>query len=286
VKGLRLTFGVDKSAPDTIRGDSMRLRQILVNLLGNAVKFTSEGMVSLTVTGAPDEDGRERITFVVRDSGPGIPAEHQQRIFDSFSQVDPSISRKYGGTGLGLAISRSLAEQMGGSLWVESRPGEGSAFHFTIPAEAVEAIVTPATREQSSPEIELSDMPPLRVIVAEDNPVNRALAVAFLHRLGYHADAAVNGAKLLAALDHTDYDVILMDMQMPEIDGIEATRRVRQNRPADRQPRIIALTAAAFPEDRARCLEAGMDDYVSKPVDLIELAEALRRAGRAMLSAA
>ena len=272
-KGLRLWFELDDAMPRMIAGDDLRLRQVLLNLLGNAVKFTSQGEVSLRVWNARGEDGRPRITFVVRDSGPGIPKEDQQRIFDSFSQVDASISRKYGGTGLGLAISRSLAEQMGGSLSVESEPGRGATFSFTIPAGAVAELPRPGSKAPETP----TDLPPLRVIVAEDNHVNRVVALTLLRRLGYQADSAVNGLDLLAAMERSAYDLVFMDMQMPEMDGIEATRRVRQQFQG-RQPRIVAMTAAAFPEDRARCLEAGMDDYISKPMDMVDLAQALRRA--------
>jgi signal transduction histidine kinase/CheY-like chemotaxis protein len=275
-KGLRLFFTIDPSAPRTILADDMRLRQILVNLLGNAVKFTGAGEVSLTVAGSV-EDGHDQLVFVVRDTGPGIPPEHQSRIFDSFSQVDPSISRKYGGTGLGLAISKSLAEQMGGSLSVESEPGRGSAFRFAIPAQAVEKRLPPLARKTSAADIPLADLPPLRVIVAEDHPVNRELALAFLKRLGCQADWAANGGELLERMDRGAYDVVFMDVQMPEMDGLEATRRIRRDLPPGRQPRIVAMTAAAFPEDRARCLEAGMDDYIAKPVDLMGLVEVLRR---------
>jgi CheY-like chemotaxis protein/anti-sigma regulatory factor (Ser/Thr protein kinase) len=274
-KGLRLFFTIDPSTPPVILADAMRLRQILVNLLSNAVKFTSAGEVSLAVTGSAAE-GRGRMVFVVRDTGTGIPLEHQSRIFDSFSQVDASISRKYGGTGLGLAISKSLAERMGGSLSVESEPGRGSAFRFAIPAKAVERRTPPAARQTAAADIP-ADLPALRVIVAEDHPVNRELALAFLKRLGYQADWAATGGELLERLDRADYDVVFMDVQMPEMDGLEATRRIRRDLPSGRQPRIVAMTAATFPEDRARCLEAGMDDYIAKPVGLAGLVEVLRR---------
>jgi signal transduction histidine kinase/CheY-like chemotaxis protein len=274
-KGLRLFFTIDPSTPRVISADAMRLRQILVNLLGNAVKFTGAGEVSLSVAGS-DEGGQGQMVFVVRDTGPGIPLDHQSRIFDSFSQVDPSISRKYGGTGLGLAISKTLAERMGGSLSVESEPGRGSAFRFAVPARAVERRPPPVARKTAA-DIPCADLPALRVIVAEDHPVNRELALAFLKRLGYQADWAANGGELLERLDRDAFDVVFMDVQMPEMDGLEATRRIRRHLPPDRQPRIVAMTAAAFPEDRARCLEAGMDDYIAKPVDLMGLIEVLRR---------
>jgi len=276
-KGLRLSVSVDGRVPAVIAGDAGRLRQILINLLGNAVKFTEDGEVALTVT-ACDAPGKwRRISFVVRDTGPGIAPEHQQRIFDSFSQVDPSISRKYGGTGLGLAISRSLTEQMGGHLRVESRPGHGASFSFSILAETAEL-----PKSQSAPPPALArqvDLPAaLKIIVADDNAVNRKVAVSLLKRLGYQADAACDARDLLSRLANNAYDVVFMDVQMPEIDGLEATRRIRAGLPAERQPRIVAMTAAAFPEDRARCLDAGMNDYIAKPASLEELAEAIRRA--------
>jgi signal transduction histidine kinase len=273
-KGLRLAVTIDPRVPAAILGDAGRLRQILINLLGNAVKFTETGEVTLEATASAAPNGRQRISFAVRDTGPGIAREHQRRIFESFSQVDSSISRKYGGTGLGLAISRSLAEQMGGSLRLESELGRGSVFSFSILAETAE-LVPEATRAGSGPP---ADLPALRVIVADDNPVNRKVALSFLKRLGYQADSADNGADLLERLRGSVYDVVFMDVQMPEMDGLEATRRIRRELPAARQPRIVAMTAAAFPEDRARCLDAGMDDYVAKPVGMDELSASLRRA--------
>ena len=276
-KGLHLTFAIAPSTPRAIVGDAGRLRQILINLLGNAVKFTDAGAVSLSVSATETADGRQRISFVVRDTGPGIAFEHQLRIFESFSQVDASISRKYGGTGLGLAISKSLAEQMGGSMWVESEAGQGAAFSFTIMAAAAELSALAAASAVATPD-SAAGLPALRVIVAEDNAVNRKVALTFLKRLGYSADSAVNGIDLLDRLQRNVYDVVFMDVQMPELDGLEASKRIRRELPRALQPRIIAMTAAAFPEDRARCLDAGMDDYVSKPVGLDELAAVLRRA--------
>ena len=277
-KGLRLTVNIDPRVPAAIAGDAGRLRQILINLLGNAIKFAETGEVSLAVTSNPASDGRQRLTFVVRDTGPGIAPEHQQRIFDSFSQVDASITRKYGGTGLGLAISKSLAERMGGQLWVESALGQGAAFHFTILAEAAEPIPVVNAAPAAAVGAIAANMPSLRVIVADDNPVNRKVALSFLKRLGYSADSAVNGVELLERVRAATYDVVFMDLQMPEMDGLEATRHIRRELPPTRQPRIVAMTAAAFPEDRARCLEAGMDDYVAKPVGMEELTAVLRLA--------
>jgi CheY-like chemotaxis protein len=273
-KGLSLACTVDPDVPTAISGDQVRLQQVLVNLLGNAVKFTSRGGVWLSVRLA--QNGCDEIEFLVRDTGPGIPHEHLHRIFDSFTQVDASITRRFGGTGLGLAISKALAARMGGSLTVESELGRGSAFHFVIPAHPV-AVPVSLPRPASIQEVVHERMPALRVILAEDNPVNRTAMMAMLRRLGYQPDSASNGVELLECLSHGEYDVVLMDVQMPEMDGLEAARRIRRDLPGGRQIRIIALTAAAFPEDRARCLEAGMDDHVAKPVKLGELASALGR---------
>jgi len=274
-KGLRLTVTVDPRVPVAISGDAGRLRQILVNLLGNAVKFTEAGEVSLKVTVCDAPGKWRKISFLVRDTGPGIAPEHQQRIFDSFSQVDSSISRKFGGTGLGLAISRSLAEQMGGQLRVESKVGHGASFSFHILAEVAEI---PQALNQAAPPTDKADLPPLNVIVADDNAVNRKVAVSLLKHLGYQADSACDANDLLRQMQQNTYDLVFMDVQMPEIDGLEATRRIRAEFPAERQPRIVAMTAAAFPEDRARCMDAGMDDYISKPAGLEELTAVLQRA--------
>jgi signal transduction histidine kinase/ActR/RegA family two-component response regulator len=275
-KGLRLFLAIDPFTPRAILGDAMRLRQVLVNLLGNAVKFTAAGEVSISVMGLGGSGGPRRISFVVRDTGPGIPLEQQRRIFDSFTQADGSISRQFGGTGLGLAISKSLVERMGGCLTVESQPGRGATFRFTIPVDVVEECAPPARRKGAA-DAGFSDLPDLRILVAEDRALNREVVLRFLKRLGYQADWVANGTDLLKSLERGSYDVVLMDIQMPDMDGLEATRRVRRDLPPGRQPRIIAVTAAAFPEDRARCLEAGMDDYLSKPIAVAELVEALRR---------
>jgi PAS domain S-box-containing protein len=407
-KTLELAYVVDEAAPPALVGDPTRLRQILINLVGNAVKFTDVGEVVVTVDSTPAEDERHVLHFAVRDTGIGIPAERIQSLFESFTQVDASTTRRYGGTGLGLAISKRLAELMDGSMWVESEPGAGSTFHFTITAETAPALVrTPEeaaqpqlagsrllivddnatnrrilvghaeswgmqARATASPREALEwvrggepfdlavvdmQMPELdgvqlareirrnrdahslplvlltslgrrsndpdaralfaatltkpikpsqlynglvtvlhpevatagasaaapepaaraatRILLAEDNEVNRKLALALLARMGYEADVARDGLEALSALSQRAYDVVLMDVEMPELDGLEATRRIRSEFPADRQPRIIAMTANAMAGDRDRCREAGMDDYVSKPVRPEALAAAL-----------
>ncbi|MGP8246850.1 MAG: ATP-binding protein [Bryobacteraceae bacterium] len=276
-KHLRLAFTIDPSTPAAILTDASRLRQVLVNLLGNAVKFTNQGEVSLSLAAGKEKDGSHRIDFAVRDTGPGIPPEHRQRIFESFRQVDASISRKFGGTGLGLAISRSIVRQMGGSIEVESQEGCGSTFRFSIPAWAVARSEVASVRKPALGRARAAAVTPLRMLVAEDNPINRKLAQAVLRELGYQPDFAANGVEAFDRVALHDYDVVLMDVQMPEMDGLETTRRIRAECPPERQPRIIAMTAAAFPEDRTRCLDAGMDDYVSKPMNMEELIAALGR---------
>ncbi|HKX24782.1 MAG TPA: response regulator, partial [Actinomycetota bacterium] len=419
-KGLELAYLIDPRTPGTIVGDVTRVRQILLNLLNNAVKFTDVGEVVLKVDARPLEAsgsggaGRHEIHFSVRDTGIGIPADRMEGLFEAFSQVDASTTRRYGGTGLGLAISKRLAEQMGGTLRVESVHGRGSSFHVTITAEAVPG--TPADELEALPQLDgrkvlivddnatnreilrrqteawgmkpvvtefpaealeqvargdpfdlaildmqmpdmdgltlareirrlrdAAELPlvlltslgrgergetevefaarltkpirpsqlhdvlvgifapqlalqrvpttsnarkgpaevrPLRILVAEDNAVNQQVALLVLGKLGYRADVAGDGREAIQALERQRYDVILMDVQMPELDGLEATREIRKRWTGpERRPRIIAMTAGATENDRQACLAAGMDDYVSKPIRQEELAAALSRFG-------
>jgi PAS domain S-box-containing protein len=410
-KGLDLAYLLDPNVPRVIVGDVTRLRQILINLLSNAVKFTEEGEVVVSIGARPGEDHEAELHFAVRDTGIGIPPERMDRLFESFSQVDASTTRRYGGTGLGLAISKRLSEMMGGTMWAESDAGRGSTFHVTIvadeastplpshdepiqpqlrgkrllivddnetnrtlllrqaeswgmagratasPAEALswveqgepfdlglldlrmpqmdglelgrqirryrdaralplvlltslghrkedaEARVEFAARlakpvkasqlyetlvnvfaEQASAiprvvEDKTAQAQSVRVLLVEDNDVNRKLALALLAKLGYRADTAVNGVEALAALENAPYDVVLMDVEMPEMDGLEATKRIRAQWPGVSGPRIVAMTAKAMAGDREACLAAGMDDYLSKPIRVEELAAALGRTG-------
>jgi CheY-like chemotaxis protein len=270
-KELALDYTIYPNAPGIIIGDHARLRQILINLLGNAIKFTDKGEVAVHVAGRILESNDYELHFAIKDTGIGIPEDRMSQLFLSFSQVDASTTRKYGGTGLGLAISKKLVELMGGRIWVESEVGKGSIFHFTFVAKAatrkqVDSIV----KGQQSTTSSMHGLPrSLRILLAEDNEINRIVALKMLEKIGYRADVAANGLEVLQALERQYYDVILMDVQMPEMDGLEAAQKIRTLWPNG--PKIVAITAYALGGDKERCLEAGMDDYISKPVKLEEL---------------
>jgi signal transduction histidine kinase/CheY-like chemotaxis protein len=280
-KGIGLGYTIEEGGgetPEALVGDFVRTRQVLVNLLGNAVKFTPHGEVRVALSTRPLDGGRFEAHFAVADTGIGIPGEKLDRLFIAFSQLDGSLARQHGGTGLGLAISRRLIELMGGRIWVESAVGQGSTFHFTLPGEAA----PPLSRRPAVPlpaDRGLASRHPLRILLAEDHPVNRQVTAGLLAHLGYAADLASHGLEVLAALEGRAYDVILMDVQMPEMDGLEVTRRIRRQLAGRPQPKILALTAHAMAGDRERCLAAGMDGYLSKPVRIAELEAALAAAG-------
>ncbi|MEJ2147904.1 MAG: PAS domain S-box protein [Chloroflexota bacterium] len=418
-KGLELAYLIEETVPTMIVGDVTRVRQVLVNLLGNAVKFTEEGEITVIATGRGlPQPGRYEVRFEVKDTGIGIPEEARERLFKSFSQVDASTTRRYGGTGLGLAISKRLVEMMGGSIWVESVLGEGSTFQFTIQAAAApsrgrvrrleslpkmrgkrilivddnetnryilarqldswgmrpiavesgraaldlikqgesydiaildmqmpemdgaelaaeirkradttalplvvlsslgsrqedvegvefaayltkpvkssrlfdvltsifagdEVNTTSSTATHFRYDAEMATRHPLRILLAEDNLVNQKVALRMLERMGYRADVAANGLEAIEAVLRQQYDVVLMDVQMPEMDGLEATRHIRNDTPPAYQPHIIALTAHALSGDRERLIAQGMDDYISKPVRAEELVRALEQAAPA-----
>jgi signal transduction histidine kinase/ActR/RegA family two-component response regulator len=279
-KKLQLTVTIDRTLPRWIRGDVTRLRQILVNLLGNAVKFTDTGQVALSVGSLPGS--ATSLHFAVRDTGAGIPPEHLDRLFKAFSQVDASTTRKHGGTGLGLAISKRLTEIMGGRIWVESESGKGSVFQFTLPLrpaeqQGFEQAADLTGRKAQHYEPVLAKQHPLRILLAEDNVVNQKVGVALLRRMGYHPDVAANGLEVLDAVHRQTYDVILMDVQMPEMDGLEASRRIVQEFQAGSRPRLIALTANVFKGDQDACYAAGMDDFLGKPLEFARLRESLMK---------
>ena len=286
-KGLQLALELEPGLPPTVIGDAGRLRQIVLNLLSNAVKFTEAGGVAVRVgarplDGATLEDGRWELDVAVKDTGMGIPPDRIGKLFQSFTQADASIARRFGGTGLGLAISRRLAELMDGSITAESTgvPGEGTTFrlHARVTATVPAPITGSAAPRGFAVDRELAARHPHRILLAEDTPFNQKLALKLLARMGYAADLAVDGLQALEALDREPgYDLVLMDVQMPELDGLEATRLIRQRWP-DRALRIVGLTANAMEGDREACLDAGMDDYLPKPIRPDELAAALAAA--------
>jgi signal transduction histidine kinase/ActR/RegA family two-component response regulator len=274
-KGLSMGYTIAGGSWESLSGDAARTRQVLVNLLSNAVKFTDRGEIHVSLETRALAGGLTEAHFAVRDTGIGIGGADLGRLFDAFHQIDGSLSRQHGGTGLGLAISRRLTELMGGRIWVESRSGEGSTFHFTVVGEAVPAAdARPAAADAGAEPRRRRD---LEILLAEDNPVNQLVAFETLLALGYHADVAANGREALEALEAKSYDVVFMDVRMPEVDGLEATRRIRRRFDAGR-PYVIAMTAHAMRGDRDKCLAAGMDDYVTKPVRISDLEAALEKA--------
>ncbi len=291
-KGLRLRYEVAPDVADALIGDVRRLRQVIINLVGNAIKFTEHGEVAIEAraeeiqpNGAPDPEPELMLHVAVRDTGIGIPREKQRVIFNVFEQADNSTTRRYGGTGLGLAISARLVELMGGRIWVESECGHGSTFHFTIRAAC--APTSPCTADtqtagtQSAGAAPQSQIPPrraLRALLVEDNAVNQKLTSRMLEKRGHSVVIAGNGAESLAALEGDSFDLILMDVQMPVMDGFEATAAIRKReQETGAHIPIIALTAHALKGDAERCLEAGMDAYLSKPIQMNELLSALER---------
>ena len=287
-KGLKLLSEIAPEVPEMLKGDTSRLRQVLLNLVGNAIKFTSQGEVAVKVC-LDSQSGRNCVLkFTVADTGMGIPKGKRDSIFAPFTQADTSTTRKYGGTGLGLTISARLVAMMGGAIWVESEVGKGSQFHFTVhfrTADTLPIKVEPSARPDGLGGVRIKGnglqdaMEPrasLRVLLAEDNLVNQRLATRLLEKRGHHVAVAGNGQEALAALEREDFDLVLMDVQMPEMDGFEATAAIRQKENMNgRHLPIVALTAHAMKGDREKCLAAGMDDYLSKPIRPQELDEVL-----------
>ncbi|WP_445158316.1 ATP-binding protein [Halomonas sp. E14] len=274
-KGLALTYHLSPQLPPLLMGDPSRLRQVLLNLLANAIKFTELGEVR--VEAALTDEGRLKLS--VYDTGPGIPEALHDRLFEPFLQADASISRHYGGTGLGLAICRRLTYAMGGSIGVDSRPGVGSRFWFELPLEAAEGEPEPeAERGKPRP---LPQAAGAQVLLVEDNAVNQQVAVAMLERLGCRVQVVGSGPQALERVEQASFDLIFMDVQMPGMDGLQATRRLRALGGWQAQVPIVAMTAAGPGADRERCLKAGMSDYLTKPLDRMALARCLQRVAQA-----
>jgi signal transduction histidine kinase/CheY-like chemotaxis protein len=322
-KGLEFSCCLPGNLPEVAVGDPGRLRQVLTNLLGNAVKFTDGGQIGLTAELSSESPDAFALRFLVHDTGVGISQEQQQQIFESFIQVDGSSTRKYGGTGLGLSISKQLVELLGGEIGVDSELNAGSRFWFTakfakaapgevpvdpkpiaaqarpeaeapaVPEVSVPVESAPVVSNEPAPAPSIPVDPPVirpaslakpqlglencRVLLAEDNEINQRITLRLLQKLGLAADAVVNGKDAVAALETRSYDLVLMDCQMPIMDGFEATAIVRSREGADRHTLICALTANAMEGDRERCIAAGMDDYISKPVGLDKLQKAVNR---------
>jgi signal transduction histidine kinase/ActR/RegA family two-component response regulator len=285
--GLALGWRLEPGVPPTVVGDPARLRQILVNLIGNALKFTPEGRVEVVVA---EED--EGLRIEVRDTGIGIAPEAVEQLFEPFFQVDGSATRRHEGAGLGLAICQRLVELMDGTITVESERGAGSTFRVVLPmpaagaeADAADAALTaPAPAERGAGDGAGDGEPrPLRILLAEDNPVNQLVTTLMLERLGYDTDVVDRGPAVLEAVAEKPYDVVLLDLHMPEMDGVEVGRRIRAEL-GRRSPYLLAVTASALAEDRERCRQAGIDDFLAKPVQLEALRSALRRAVTTLLT--
>jgi hypothetical protein len=277
-KGLGFDLRIDADVPRAVRGDGLRLTQAVLNLTSNAVKFTQAGAVTLRVSQTPRPEGATRVRIAVADSGIGIGPEHLEHVFEPFRQADMSTTRIYGGSGLGLTIVRELVELMGGTVWAESRPGAGSTFTIELELATVDATASQAATseltEAGAPAWQGGS--PL-VLVVEDSPVNQIVAVRALERCGCRAEVASDGRLGLEALSRKRYDAVLMDCQMPDIDGYEATAELRRRETNGHHTPVIAMTAHALEGDRERCLQAGMDDYITKPMRHETLANTLRR---------
>jgi PAS domain S-box-containing protein len=273
-KGTRIARHVDAGTPAWVLGDATRLQQVLMNLVGNAVKFTDRGEVGIDVR----HDGTH-LRVEVHDTGIGIATDAQARLFNRFVQADSSITRRFGGTGLGLAICSQLVRAMGGEIGVHSRPGEGSLFWFSVPAPACDGpLALPSSEDSTGSARTAPTASPLRVLVAEDNPVNQRIMRAFLEGAGHHVTVVDDGAQAVAAHTRAPYDIVLMDVQMPVMDGLSATTALRALPGDAGAVPIIAITANAMPGDRERYLTVGMDGYVSKPINRVSLAESIAAA--------
>ncbi len=293
-KGLNFYKKIDDDVPVNLKGDPLRLRQVIFNLLSNAIKFTEKGEVSLTVKKVREQgSGRYHIAqadrvnnkvmllFSVRDTGIGIPYALQERVFDSFTQADSTITRRYGGTGLGLTICKEIVRLMKGAIWVESEYGKGSSFYFTalFGIEDKPSVITEPLQDETSKPKPLSMAGKIRILVAEDDRLNQKVISMMLSKHGIDYMIVENGKQVIEELEKAHYDLILMDVQMPEMDGLEATRVIRTSSSGLFDPKIpiVAATAFAMKEDMQRCIEAGMDDYISKPIKAERLVEVIDR---------
>jgi signal transduction histidine kinase/ActR/RegA family two-component response regulator len=287
-KGIRFHLMIHHEVPSLITGDPGKLKQVLLNLCSNAEKFTHQGEISITVSLLQESADAVEVKFEVHDTGIGIPENKMGLLFKNFSQIDTSSTRRYGGSGLGLTISKKIVELMEGTIGVDSREGEGSTFYFTAKfkkqnqASADNPLPADISRnwmpivdsnKTTRPELNEEKKLELKILVAEDNPVNQLVICKLLGKAGFNADVVFNGREAVAAIEKKYYDIILMDIQMPLMDGIEATRRIRAGGNQNSNVIIIAVTAKAMKGDREECYEAGMNDYITKPVDYHVLIE-------------
>lgn len=277
-KNLEFNFKIDDGVPCSLKGDSGRLRQVVTNLVHNAVKFTETGKIDFYIRADDNSENSVKLKFEITDTGVGIPAEHIDNLFIPFTQVDGGMNRRYGGTGLGLAISRKIVELMGGEIGVQSRENEGSFFWFTIVLEKQKRTQRPV-KETDSIKRNIINKESAEILLVEDNKTNQLVANSMLKKLGYITDTAVNGFECIEALKQKDYDVVLMDCQMPDKDGFQTTEEIRSGNSGVINPEIIiiALTAHAMEGDREKCIKAGMNDYISKPIRIKEIDELLKR---------
>ncbi|MEL6134315.1 MAG: ATP-binding protein, partial [Bacteroidota bacterium] len=288
LKQVRMQMDVEQSVPQTIMGDRVRLSQILTNLVSNAVKFTERGSVRLSLTSLGEtSDGQHlNLKFGVHDTGIGIPEEKIGRLFQAFEQVDASTTRKFGGTGLGLAICKQLVHLMGGDIWIESEIGAGTTFYFTATlhksskVDITEGKLANSLKKARAHKLDaqLSLKYPFKILVVEDNKINQRIAQKIFRSLGYEVEIAADGREGFERLFASKFDMVMMDMQMPVLDGVEATKMIRHE-PLPHQPIIIAMTANALQEDRDKCMAAGMDDYLPKPIKPSEIQKMLIKWG-------
>ena len=273
-KGVRLTLQVGPDVPKRVMVDALRLRQVMFNLVGNALKFTEHGSIDIIADAADRGDGRVDLHVAIRDTGPGIAERHVTFLFDRFSQVEDAQARRFGGTGLGLAIVKQLTELMDGRVWVESVPGQGSTFHIEIPLQVIAA---PA---RDAPEFAEATLPleRLKVLAVDDNAINLLVLEQLLSSLGHHVDKAASGGQALDILARTPFDLVLSDIQMPEMTGTELLRRLRAGPGPNRDVPIVALTADVTSGGRQHYLDQGFTDHAAKPIQLTDLLEAMARA--------
>jgi CheY-like chemotaxis protein/two-component sensor histidine kinase len=266
-KNISLSYKVDDNVARLLTMDEGRLQQILVNLIGNAIKFTDEGSVFIHIAAAKSSETMQLVTFSVKDTGIGISEEALSQLFKPFSQVNSSALRKYGGTGLGLSICKKLVELMNGQIWAESKETEGSVFSFTIPLSIA---LGQMTGHEPEAVFDTFQFRPLQVLLAEDNKMNQLIAGKIFNKIGYKIDIADNGKIAVAMVDEKKYDLIFMDLQMPEMDGLQAATIIL-NKYGESAPPIIAMTANVLSEDEVKCREVGMKDFVSKPFTIDRL---------------